>query len=119
MRNLFHYFSFYCTKFYVFTYVFIKNIFFIKWENIKGIYLPLEFSLGFDTLRWIVNHQYEINEIAIIEKTIKTEDVILEIGTGLGFVSAFCSKVINNNIYTFEANSNNFEISKKVFKKTM
>ena len=117
MRSLIHYFSFYYTKFYVFTYVFIKNIFFNKWENVKGIYLPLEFSLGFDTLRWIVNHQYEINEISIIEKTIKTEDVILEIGTGLGFVSAFCSKVINNKIYTFEANPNNFEISKKVFKK--
>lgn len=117
MRSISNYVSFYSTKFYVFTYVFIKNIFFIKWENVKGIYLPLKFSLGFNTLRWIVNHQYEINEISIVEKTISTDDIVLEIGTGLGFVSTFCSRVINNNIYTFEANSNNFEISKNVFKK--
>jgi FkbM family methyltransferase len=117
MRTLYHFISFYFTKFYVFTYIFIKFLFGIKWEKVNEIYLPLEFSFGFNTLRWIVNHKYEINEISIIENTLQPEDIVIEIGTGLGFVSTFCSKKNGNNVFTYEANTNNYNICKKVFEK--
>lgn len=117
MRALRHFISYYLTKIYVFIYIFFKNLFGIKWEKVKGIYLPLEFRLGFDTLRWIVNHKYEINEISIIENTIESEDIVLEVGTGLGFISSFCCQKNNNKVYTFEANPNNYKICKNVFKK--
>ena len=115
MRKILDLITYYFVKIYVFTYIFFKKITGIKWEKVNSIYLPLDFSIGFDTLRWIVNHQYEINEIQIIQNTIQTEDIVLEIGTGLGFISSFCCKKNNNKVYTFEANPNNYEICKNVF----
>ena len=115
MRNIQHLITYTFVKFYVYTYIFLKKLLGIKWEKVNGIYLPLDLNLGFDTLRWIVNHQYEINEIQIIQNTIQTEDIVLEIGTGLGFVSSFCCKKNNNKVYTFEAKPNNYEICKNVF----
>lgn len=55
-------------------------------------------------------------EIRIIKDQLKTGDIILEIGTGLGFVSSFCAKRIGSeNVFTFEANPVNIEIARRVF----
>ena len=41
----------------------------------------------------------------IIESRLKSSDKVLELGTGIGFISAYCAKILgNDNIYTYEAN---------------
>jgi FkbM family methyltransferase len=53
---------------------------------------------------WKLN--YEGGELEIVSKTLNPEDIILELGTGLGLLSAYVAKKIGDqNVYTFEANS--------------
>jgi FkbM family methyltransferase len=91
---------------------------FFKWKKIEGIFIPVNISYGYSVLRFINNGEYEQGEITIIKSTLKKEDVVLELGTGMGFVSAFCSKQTGNeNVYTFEANSSLKETIDKLYKK--
>lgn len=77
-----------------------------KWKDLEGIKIPVYLKYGYPVLRFIDNNEYEKSEISIIKATLTSEDVVLELGTGIGFVSAFCSKKIGSEkVYTFEANS--------------
>ncbi len=99
-------------------FVFSKNLFGIYWHRVNDVYLPIKSQVGFNTLRWIVNGQYERGEIEIIQQRIEPKDKILEIGTGLGFVSVYCAKVVgSDNVYTYEANPLNVEMAMLVFEK--
>lgn len=74
-------------------------------KTIEGIIIPVHLKYGYSVLRVIDNEKYESGEITIIKKTLEREDKVLELGTGLGFISAFCAKKIGSaNVFTFEAN---------------
>jgi FkbM family methyltransferase len=113
-----HKLIFWLRKAYVHLMVFISQLTGNPWRQVQGVYLPFRKSIGFNTLRWILNGQYEISEIEIVKKYLSKEDIVLEIGTGLGFVSTFCAKIIgDSNVYTFEANPLNVSVAAEVFKK--
>ena len=74
-----------------------------KWKNIEGIAIPVYLNYGYSVLRFIDNGKYENSEISIIKNTLDKEDVVLELGTGIGFISAFCAKQVGGDqIFTFE-----------------
>lgn len=76
-----------------------------KWIEIKGVQFPVYPEYGYGVLRFIDSGQYESGEIEIISKTLEPGDRALELGTGLGFISTYCSKKIGSeNVHTFEAN---------------
>ena len=103
---------------YVTLFVFTKNLFRNYWHVVQGVYLPLTSDIGFNTLRWIVNGQYEQGEIELIRQRIEPSDRIMEIGTGLGFVSAYCSRIVGSDqVYSFEANPLNVEMALRVYEK--
>ena len=78
---------------------------FNKWKTIEGVSIPVYLCYGYSVLRFIDNGQYEHCEIGIIKDTIEATDTVLELGTGIGFVSAFCAKQIGGeNVYTYEGN---------------
>src|ERR1700722_20260570 len=75
-----------------------------KWADIEGVLLPVYLKYGYNVIRFIDNGEYESGEINIIKKTLTKDDKVLELCTGLGFISAYCSKKIGGeNVYTFEA----------------
>lgn len=79
--------------------------FLYPWKRIEGIDIPVKISMGYSVLRFIDNGQYESGEVTIVKNTLTTEDRVLELGTGLGFISAYCSKKIGDNkVFTYEAN---------------
>ena len=48
---------------------------------------------------------YEADELKLIKSRLSQDDVVMEVGTGLGLLSAYCAKQIGNDkVYTFEAN---------------
>jgi len=76
-----------------------------KWKTIHGVLFPVRLRYGYSVLRFIDNGQYESGEIDIISNTLASGDKVLEMGTGLGFISAYCAKKVGpQNVYTFEAN---------------
>lgn len=91
---------------------------FYQWKKIEGIYIPVKMNYGYSVLRFIDNGAYEHSEITIIKHTLEREDVVLELGTGMGFISAYCAMQIGNEkIHTFEANSSLKEIIETLYKK--
>lgn len=79
--------------------------FLYPWKRIEGIDIPAKISMGYSVLRFIDNGQYESGEVTIVKNTLTTDDRVLELGTGLGFISAYCSKKIGDDkVYTYEAN---------------
>jgi FkbM family methyltransferase len=113
-----HRIKYWQTRLYVTLFVFTKNLFRNYWHVVQGVYLPLTSDIGFNTLRWIVNGQYEQGEIELIRQRIEPSDRIMEIGTGLGFVSAYCSRIVGSDqVYSFEANPLNVEMALRVYEK--
>jgi FkbM family methyltransferase len=48
---------------------------------------------------------YESTELEVVKARLSSNDVIMEIGTGLGLLSAYCAKTIGSDrVFTFEAN---------------
>jgi FkbM family methyltransferase len=113
-----HRITYWSNRLYVSLFVFTKNLFRNPWKLVEGVYLPLTPDTGFNTLRWIVNGKYEQGEIYIIKEKLANDDVVLEIGTGLGFISAYCCSIVGSaNVYSFEANPLNVEVALCVYAK--
>ena len=49
--------------------------------------------------------EYEQAELAALRAVLNTDDMVMEIGTGLGFLSAWCARRVGSSqVFTFEAN---------------
>lgn len=89
-----------------------------KWKEIDGIYLPVYLKYGYSVLRFIDNRSYECEEAKIVKEKLQDADVVLELGTGIGFISTLCAtKVGSKKVYTFEANENMRPIIMELFRK--
>jgi len=56
---------------------------------------------------------YEKHEISILKRTLSHEDKVMEIGSGIGYVSTWCAKTLGlRRVVTYEANPNLIEIIK-------
>jgi FkbM family methyltransferase len=76
-----------------------------KWQLLEGVWVPVYLRYGYSVIRFMAANKYEEGEIGIIKETLTNSDKVLELGTGIGFVSTFCAKKIGGEkIYTFEAN---------------
>ena len=71
----------------------------------RGIRIALDKEMGDGPLRALRDGSYEGGELAAIERYIRPEDIVLEMGTGIGFITLFCSRVVGpGNVHTCEAN---------------
>ncbi len=76
------------------------------WADNHGVLLPVRHPLVSPGIaREIYLGDYEAKEIDIISKRLALDDVVVEVGAGLGFLSAFCAKRIGSErVFTYEAN---------------
>lgn len=76
------------------------------WARNQGIWLPCcQKGVAHGIARQIYFGEYESKEIDIVSRRLSPDDVVLEVGTGLGYLSAFCAKRIGSEkVHTFEAN---------------
>jgi FkbM family methyltransferase len=117
MNKLYHFITIRLTKIWVQLYLFVSALIGKQWKKVQGVWLPIKKEIGFDTLRWIVNGEYEIGEINILKAKLAEGDTVLEVGTGLGFISTYCAlKLGNDAIVTYEANPVNVALAQQVFK---
>lgn len=71
----------------------------------EGIQLRRTPFLSVPVLESFESDSYEKPEARIVQHALKPNDIVLELGTGLGFISALCAKNVGSErIYTFEAN---------------
>jgi len=73
--------------------------------EMEGIRLRRSPFLSIPILESFESDSYEKPEARIVQHALKPNDIVLELGTGLGFISALCAKNVGSDrIYTFEAN---------------
>jgi FkbM family methyltransferase len=85
--------------------------------EIKSIKLNINHNnISNELKEFFYNKKYEWREIKILEKVLSENDRILELGAGIGFLSAFCAKKVdNNNIVAYEANPQMINIVKETY----
>jgi FkbM family methyltransferase len=73
--------------------------------SIGGVMIKLDPALSFQIARSIVRHDYESTERALIEAALHPDDVVVELGTGLGYIATVCALIVgSDNVFTYEAN---------------
>lgn len=74
-------------------------------EN-AGVLLPVRHPLISPHIRReIALGNYERKEIEIVERRLEADDVVMEIGAGIGFLSAWCAKRVGDGrVFAYEAN---------------
>lgn len=76
------------------------------WADNHGVLLPVRHALVSPGIaREIYLGDYEAKEIEIIGKRLADDDVVFEVGAGLGFLSAYCARRVGpEKVFTYEAN---------------
>ncbi len=73
--------------------------------NHAGVKIAIDDYLSPAVIHNILNGRYERTEVTGIRRLLKPDDVVLELGAGIGFVSLFCAKMIGaDRVFAFEAN---------------
>ncbi len=59
-----------------------------------------------DMKKILYSGNYEVSESYILPRVLKHDDIVMEVGTGIGYISSLCYKIIQeeNRIFTYEAN---------------
>lgn len=85
----------------------LKRIIKPKIVDIKGVKIKLP-KVASDTVRDVIHRGlYEARELDIVSRKLSHDDVVMEIGTGLGLLSSYCAqKIGSDKVFTFEANPN-------------
>ena len=84
--------------------------------TIKGIKILVSESIDQRMYKILYSGAYENKEVKIIDSQIDKEDVVMEVGTGLGFIASYCAqKIGSNRVFTYEANPNLEKIICKTF----
>jgi FkbM family methyltransferase len=76
------------------------------WADNHGVMLPVKHALVSPGIaREIYFGDYEAKEIEIISRRLAADDVVFEVGAGLGFLSAYCAKRTGaERVFAYEAN---------------
>jgi len=89
------------------------------WADNHGIMLPVKHpAVSPGIAREIFLGDYEAKEIDIIEKRLSPADIVLEVGAGLGFLSAYCAKRVGSHkVTTYEANPELIPVIRATYEK--
>jgi len=84
----------------------IRNFFQPTYAKNFGVWLPVKHNLISRSIaREIYLGEYEKSEATIVSKRLEEEDIVMEVGSGIGFLSAYCAKKIGSDrVFTYDAN---------------
>jgi FkbM family methyltransferase len=84
---------------------------------LKGIKVPVIDDAPRDLEEALYTGCYERFELKTIASQLAQNDVVMELGTGLGLISSFCAnKIGNDRVFTYEANPGLEPIIRKTYK---
>ncbi len=73
--------------------------------NHQGVKIAIGDHLSPTVAYYILNGDYERRECRGIRALLRPDDVVMELGAGIGFISLFCSKIVGDErVHAFEAN---------------
>lgn len=70
-----------------------------------GILLKLDRQIPPEIREFLYSGEYERSELKLLRRHLRPDDVVMELGTGIGFISLACAKRIGAaRVFSFEAN---------------
>ncbi len=85
-----------------------------KLIKLDGIILEVSKTFSQSMRQRLYSGSYEGREAVIVKEKIEPDDVVIELGGGLGFISCLCAKKIGSSkVYTYEANPELIPIIKR------
>ncbi len=96
--------------------LYYKNLYLNKgYINHKGVYLTIDKNIFSENMIYaILSGGYEIGPYRLIKSTLSINDRLVDIGSGIGFISILSAKIIGNNkVYSYEANPDLISIINK------
>lgn len=73
--------------------------------EINGIKVFVSDNIQSHIRRAIYIGTYEKSELKIVQNQLEPDDIVMELGTGIGFLSSYCAKKIGSKrVFTYEAN---------------
>lgn len=85
---------------------YLRNLFKIDRIKINDVEINLSHkSISPLLKKFFYDESYEGDEVEILSRHLDKNDIVMEIGAGIGFLSTFCSKRIGSErVYAYEAN---------------
>ncbi|MGK7904555.1 MAG: FkbM family methyltransferase [Hormoscilla sp.] len=73
--------------------------------KIAGIKIPISDRISGSPLKYLYMGSYENHELKLVKSQLQKDDIVMELGTGLGLISSYCAKKIGSDrVFTYEAN---------------
>lgn len=90
-----------------------------QWVCHNQIWLPcFQKGISVSVAESIYSGHYEKREISIVGRHLESDDIVLELGAGIGYMASFCSKKIGaERVYTVEANPELIPIINETFRR--
>jgi len=84
----------------------LRSFFRFKQVTLHNVKINIDHpNIPRDLRRYFYKGEYEAQEITILDKILNEDDVVMEIGAGIGFLSAYCAKKVGDDqVYSYEAN---------------
>ena len=85
--------------------------------DVDGVLLRLDPGFSLEVLTALARGAYERPELQMVDAQLEEADVVLEIGSGLGFIATYCAKRIGSErIFAFEGNPGLEPIVRETFR---
>jgi len=96
----------------------IRKLLKVKKMQLNGVWVELTHdNISPELKDFFYNESYEGEEIGILSKHLSKDDVVMEIGAGIGFLSTFCAKQIGSDkVFAYEANPFMIDKIKETYK---
>jgi FkbM family methyltransferase len=93
---------------------------YLSWRHpevlVDGVRIPLFDYISDNVREAMFDGGYEAAELRTIADQLEADDVVLEIGTGIGLISTYCAKKIGaDRVFTFEGNPELEPLIRKVY----
>lgn len=73
--------------------------------TLAGLKIPVTGALSDNLCAAIYDGYYESAELGAFSKNLSEDDIVLEVGAGIGFLSAYCAAAIGSDrVFAYEAN---------------
>jgi len=96
----------------------IRKLLKVKKMQLHGVWIELTHdNISPELKHFFYNGSYEGEEINILSKHLSNNDVVMEIGAGIGFLSTFCAKQLGSEkVFAYEANPFMIDKIKETYK---
>lgn len=72
---------------------------------IRGVRVPIGDHISQTVIQAIYDGEYEHGELYFLRSRLNSDDIVMELGTGIGLLSCYAAKIVGSqNVFTYEAN---------------